>query len=162
MLLTVSNNVSGTYVSGCHVCVLPVLSTLSSVLHLVPQMTITRSCHDWQLAWTFVVFCLGRAACDMYRCLLVQVGWGGYLNTHEKYFYCLDALPIFVAFCIYSVLHFGKYLDAPLALRLPETTKRIIVNDSSSSVKAPAGTTASSKATVPSQGQKNMAVSTLV
>lgn len=97
----------------------------------------------------------------MYCCLLVQVGWGGYLNTHEKYFYCLDALPIFVAFCIYSVLHFGKYLDAPLALRLPETTKQIIVNDSSSSVNAPTGTSASSKA-VPSQGQNNMAVSTLV
>jgi hypothetical protein len=62
----------------------------------------------------------------------------------------------------YSVLHFGKYLDAPLALRLPETAKQIIVNDSSSSMKAPAGTSASSKASVPSHGQKDMAVSTLV
>ncbi|KAL0055876.1 hypothetical protein WJX82_005320 [Trebouxia sp. C0006] len=99
---------------------------------------------------------------NAYRVVEIAVGWGGYLNTHEKYFYCLDALPIFVAFCIYSVLHFGKYLDAPLALRLPETTKQIIVNDSSSSVNAPTGTSASSKAKAPSQGQNNMAVSSLV
>ena len=94
--------------------------------------------------------------------MLVQVGWSGYLNTHEKYFYCLDALPIFVAFCVYSVLHFGKYLDAPLPLRLPETAKHIIVNDSRSSVNASTGTSASSKATVPSPGPNNTAVSTLV
>ena len=145
------------YVSDVgHLCA----KLVGSILHLVPQATTASYCHDWQLALTFVVVCLGHAACDM--CMLVQVGWSGYLNTHEKYFYCLDALPIFVAFCIYSVLHFGKYLDAPLALRLPETSKHIIVNDSSSSVNAPTGTSASSKATVPSPGPNNMAVSTLV
>ena len=144
------------------ICVPSMLATLGSILHLVPQVTNASYCHDWQLALTFVVVCLGHAVCDMYQCLLVQVGWGGYLNTHEKYFYCLDALPIFVAFCIYSALHLGKYLDAPLALRLPETTKQIIVSDSSSSVNAPTGTSASSKAKVPSRGQNNMAVSTVV
>ncbi len=76
----------------------------------------------------------------------MQVGWRGYLNTHEKYFYCLDALPIFVAFCIYSALPFGRYLDAPLTLRLPTTAKEaIVVNDSSNSVKEPTGTIAPSK-----------------
>ena len=65
----------------------------------------------------------------------MQVGWAGYLNTNEKYFYCLDALPIFIAFCIYSLLPFGKYLDAPLALRLPTSAKEVIVTDSSSSMR---------------------------
>ncbi len=46
----------------------------------------------------------------------MQVGWSGYLNTNEKYFYCLDALPIFTAFCVYSLLHFGRYLQAHSAL----------------------------------------------
>lgn len=92
----------------------------------------------------------------------VQVGWGGYLNTREKYFYCLDALPIFVAFCIYSLLPFGKYLGAPLALRLPTTAKEIIVNDSSSSMQAPVGTNASSKAMLGSGGRKDVVVSTVV
>ena len=68
-----------------------------------------------------------------------QVGWGGYLNTHEKYFYCLDALPIFIAFCVYSVLHFDRYLDAPLALRLPTSAKQIVVKDISTSEQAPSG-----------------------
>ena len=92
----------------------------------------------------------------------VQVGWSGYLNTHEKYFYCLDALPIFVAFCIYSLLPFGKYLDAPLALRLPTTAKEIIVNDSSSSMQAPVGTNASSKAMRGFGGREDVDVSTVV
>ena len=44
--------------------------------------------------------------------VMLQVGWDGYLNTNEKYFYTLDALPIFAAFCTYSVLHFGRYMPA--------------------------------------------------
>lgn len=84
---------------------------------------------------------------NAYRVVEIAVGWAGYLNTHEKYFYCLDALPIFIAFCIYSLLPFGKYLDAPLALRLPTSAKQVLVNDSSSSVAPPTGTTAKSKAT---------------
>ena len=92
----------------------------------------------------------------------VQVGWGGYLNTHEKYFYCLDALPILVAFCIYSLLPFGEYLDAPLALRLPTTAKEIIVKDSSSSMQAPVDTNASSKAMLGVGGRKDVFVSTVV
>lgn len=41
----------------------------------------------------------------------MQVGWNGYLNVHEKYFYSLDAAPIFAAFCVYSGLHFGHYME---------------------------------------------------
>ena len=47
----------------------------------------------------------------------MQAGWDGKYNSNELYFYCLDALPIFIAFCIYSLLHFGRYLQpaAPTA-----------------------------------------------
>ena len=48
--------------------------------------------------------------------LNMQVGWEGYLNTNEKYFYCLDALPIFTAFCVYSIFHFGYYMDESSAV----------------------------------------------
>ena len=64
--------------------------------------------------------------------LLMQVGWAGYLNATEKYFYCLDALPIFLAFCVYCLLPFGKYLDAPLALRLPTSVREVAVVDNTS------------------------------
>ena len=57
----------------------------------------------------------------------MQVGWTGKYNTHEVYFYCLDTLPIFLAFCVYSLLHFGRYLDAALALQLPTTAKQIVM-----------------------------------
>ena len=42
----------------------------------------------------------------------LQAGWEGRYNSDEVYFYTLDALPIFVAFCVYSVLHFGLYLPS--------------------------------------------------
>ena len=49
---------------------------------------------------------------NIYRVVEIAVGWAGKYNTHEKYFYCLDALPIFLAFVVYSVLHLGRYLPA--------------------------------------------------
>ena len=42
----------------------------------------------------------------------LQAGWEGKYNSDEVYFYTLDALPIFVAFCVYSLLHFGLYLPS--------------------------------------------------
>lgn len=51
---------------------------------------------------------------NTYRVIEIADGWDGRYNTQEKYFYCLDALPIFLAFVVYSVLHLGKYLNAPL------------------------------------------------
>ena len=49
---------------------------------------------------------------NIYRVIEIAVGWAGKFNKHEKYFYCLDALPIFVAFVVYSLLHLGRYLPA--------------------------------------------------
>jgi len=49
---------------------------------------------------------------NIYRVVEIAVGWAGKYNTHEKYFYCLDALPIFAAFVVYSLLHLGRYLPA--------------------------------------------------
>lgn len=51
---------------------------------------------------------------NIYRVIEIAVGWAGKFNTHEKYFYCLDALPIFIAFVIYAVLHLDQYIKAPL------------------------------------------------
>ena len=74
----------------------------------------------------------------------MQVGWAGYLNATEKYFYCLDALPIFLAFCVYCLLPFGKYLDAPLELGLPTTVRDVaVVDDSGSKAQRPVGTSSS-------------------
>ena len=42
----------------------------------------------------------------------LQAGWEGRYNSDEVYFYTLDALPIFVAFSVYSLFHFGLYLPS--------------------------------------------------
>ena len=51
---------------------------------------------------------------NTYRVIEIADGWDGKYNTREKYFYCLDALPIFLAFVVYSLLHLGKFLNVPL------------------------------------------------
>lgn len=95
---------------------------------------------------------------NIYRVVEIAVGWGGYLNTHEKYFYCLDALPIFVAFCVYSALHFGQYLEVPMALRLPTTAKQVLmVDDTNGTADAPVGPSASSKPVSSYDGGKTTA-----
>lgn len=84
----------------------------------------------------------------------MQVGWAGKYNTQEKYFYCLDALPIFLAFCAYSLLHFGRYLEAPLALQLPSNAREVVIDDSSKKTKQPKGTTSFGKSML-SWGRKD-------
>lgn len=71
--------------------------------------------------------------------LCVQAGWSGKYNTNEKYFYCLDALPIFSAFCVYSLLHFGQYLQNTdeTSTGAAKTSAVIVVTDSSSSMSRP-------------------------
>ena len=49
------------------------------------------------------------------------------------YFDTLDSLPIFAAFCVYSLLRFGRYLDAPLALQLPTTAMQVVLVKASGS-----------------------------
>ena len=95
---------------------------------LVLALRIRLSC--WQSAMIYV-FCKSFALTAAH--FLIQVGWAGYLNATEKYFYCLDALPIFLAFCVYCLLPFGKYLDAPLALRLPTSVREVAVVDNTNS-----------------------------
>lgn len=82
----------------------------------------------------------------------MQVGWAGKYNTHEVYFYCLDALPIFIAFCIYSLLHFGRYLE-PVGSNLPSDA---ISNEPETGSQRPTGTTSSGKSMLP-WGQKDRA-----
>ena len=69
----------------------------------------------------------------------MQAGWSGKYNTNEKYFYCLDALPIFSAFCVYSLLHFGQYLQntGGASTGATETSAVVVVTDSSSSMSRP-------------------------
>lgn len=47
---------------------------------------------------------------NIYRVIEIGDGWSGKYNSHEVYFYTLDALPIFLAFCVYSLLHMGRHL----------------------------------------------------
>lgn len=75
---------------------------------------------------------------NIYRVIELAVGWEGKYNTNEVYFYTLDALPIFTAFCVYSIFHFGKYLQAPLALTSGAAKATdVVVTDSSSSMSRP-------------------------
>ncbi len=69
----------------------------------------------------------------------MQAGWSGKYNTNEKYFYCLDALPIFSAFCVYSLLHFGQYLQKTdgTSTGAAKTSAAVVVTESSSSMSRP-------------------------
>ena len=58
---------------------------------------------------------------NIYRIVEIAIGWAGYLNTHEVYFYTLDALPIFLAFLVFIALPYGRYLsDAPVMQEGPK------------------------------------------
>ncbi|DBA83221.1 TPA: hypothetical protein ACH3X2_006734 [Trebouxia sp. C0005] len=76
---------------------------------------------------------------NVYRVIELAAGWSGKYNTNEKYFYCLDALPIFSAFCVYSLLHFGQYLQHTNGTPSGDasTSAVIVVTDSSSSMSRP-------------------------
>ena len=61
---------------------------------------------------------------NIFRVAETAMKWTGYLMVHEVFFYCLDALPIFLAFCVYSALHFGKYLNIAREPVLVHATSR--------------------------------------
>ncbi|KAI9761959.1 MAG: hypothetical protein M4579_000742 [Chaenotheca gracillima] len=49
----------------------------------------------------------------VYRIIEFANGVWDYVPTHEAFFYCLDALPMFAALCVFLVWHPGKYLVGP-------------------------------------------------
>ncbi|DBA74093.1 TPA: hypothetical protein ACH3X1_010901 [Trebouxia sp. C0004] len=76
---------------------------------------------------------------NAYRVTELAAGWSGKYNTNEKYFYCLDALPVFSAFCVYSFLHFGQYLQNTdgTSTGAAKASVVAVVTDSSSSIGRP-------------------------
>ncbi|KAH8148533.1 uncharacterized protein LAJ45_07244 [Morchella importuna] len=46
-----------------------------------------------------------------YRVAEFSQGWTGYLASHEVYFYCLEALPMFPCFVIFNIFHPSRLLD---------------------------------------------------
>ncbi|OAX39962.1 RTA1-domain-containing protein [Rhizopogon vinicolor AM-OR11-026] len=47
----------------------------------------------------------------IYRVVELAQGSGGYLTTHEIYFYLLDSLPLFIGICTYIIYWPTKYLE---------------------------------------------------
>lgn len=48
----------------------------------------------------------------IYRVIELGQGHGGYLVTHEIYFYLLDSLPLLIGICTYIIFWPTKYLEA--------------------------------------------------
>lgn len=46
----------------------------------------------------------------VYRVVELGQGDGGFLLTHEVFFYCLDTLPLFIATGVYAVHWPGRYV----------------------------------------------------
>ena len=46
---------------------------------------------------------------NCYRITEIAIGWNRSPNTNETFFYCLDFLPIFLAFLVYSALFFPTW-----------------------------------------------------
>ncbi|OJA10527.1 hypothetical protein AZE42_01695 [Rhizopogon vesiculosus] len=57
----------------------------------------------------------------IYRVVELAQGSGGYLTTHEIYFYLLDSLPLFIGICTYIIYWPTKYLEGSAKNTYPMT-----------------------------------------
>jgi len=64
----------------------------------------------WKIIWVLYFSSLFIMIRCVYRLIELGQGHGGYLLTHEIYFYTLDTLPLFIAISIYVPLWPAKYL----------------------------------------------------
>ncbi|KIY49756.1 RTA1 like protein, partial [Fistulina hepatica ATCC 64428] len=57
---------------------------------------------DWRMLWLALMWTtVGILIRSVYRIIEYAQGYGGYLATHEGFFYCLDALPLLLAISVY-------------------------------------------------------------
>ncbi|KAG2053077.1 hypothetical protein BDR06DRAFT_972547 [Suillus hirtellus] len=61
---------------------------------------------------------------SIYRVIEIAQGNGGYLVTHEIYFYLLDSLPLLIGICTYIIYWPTKYLEASSRLTNEMTERR--------------------------------------
>ncbi|KAG1745527.1 RTA-like protein [Suillus paluster] len=98
-----------------------ILQTLSYVLFIVLFVHAWRSIlrdgilprqEPWgKILWLLVFSSIAYMIRCIYRTVEFAQGNGGYLVTHEIYFYLLDSLPLFIGVCTYIIYWPTKYLD---------------------------------------------------
>ncbi|KAG2113872.1 RTA-like protein [Suillus discolor] len=65
-----------------------------------------------KILWTLMFSSTAYMIRYIYRVTEFAQGNGGYLITHEIYFYLLDSLPLFIGICAYIIYWPTKYLEA--------------------------------------------------
>ncbi|KIJ67477.1 hypothetical protein HYDPIDRAFT_166066 [Hydnomerulius pinastri MD-312] len=113
-----------------------ILQTLSFALYIIlvshayrgiVRDGIKPSQEPWGMIFWTLFF---SSAAFMVRCIyrVVELGQGshggGYLMTHEIYFYLLDSLPLLIGICTYIIYWPAKYLAAEDSYTLPPRALR--------------------------------------
>ncbi|KAG1807761.1 RTA1 like protein-domain-containing protein [Suillus variegatus] len=65
-----------------------------------------------KILWTWMFSSTAYMIRYIYRVTEFSQGNGGYLITHEIYFYLLDSLPLLIGICVYIIYWPTKYLEA--------------------------------------------------
>lgn len=62
------------------------------------------------LLWTLYASCVLIIMRSAYRVAEFSQGWTGFLASHERYFYGLEALPMLLALLLFVFIHPGQFL----------------------------------------------------
>ncbi|CAE7232048.1 unnamed protein product, partial [Rhizoctonia solani] len=77
---------------------------------VLPRNSAEFFSHWTALAGALIVSCVGILIRSIFRTVENAQGFGGYLATHELYFYVLDTLPLFIAILVFVVTWPPMYL----------------------------------------------------
>ncbi|KAJ7696931.1 RTA1 like protein-domain-containing protein [Mycena rosella] len=69
---------------------------------------------DWRILYfTLCVTCVAILVRSIYRLVQFIQGYGGYVSTHEVFFYCFDSLPLWMAMSLYCAVWPPRFLNSP-------------------------------------------------
>ncbi|KAJ7231136.1 RTA1 like protein-domain-containing protein [Mycena rebaudengoi] len=91
---------------------------------------------DWHiLYYTLCLSCVSILIRSIFRLAEFIQGHSGYISTHEVFFYCFDALPLWIAMTLYCSVWPPRFLNTTReaeALELQKNQGRAYVGDSAS------------------------------
>ncbi|GAA5825307.1 hypothetical protein JCM5353_005613 [Sporobolomyces roseus] len=78
----------------------------------------TTPINDWQALWILMlVSSVGIIIRSVFRLIEYAGGYDGNLATTESYFYCLDALPLWLAMSLYCIFWPSRFIEGAKTLK---------------------------------------------
>ncbi|KAE9397567.1 RTA1-domain-containing protein [Gymnopus androsaceus JB14] len=72
----------------------------------------TSSISNWKILYfTMCLTCVGILIRSIFRIAEFAGGYTGFLSIHEGYFYCLDALPLWIAMTLYCFVWPSRFIN---------------------------------------------------